>query len=115
MYSPKQWGEEMQNATGVTKEICPVCHGTKKMVPSEQLKEFIRRYSTAYSEEYTTESVPCNNCGGQTQTGKPTGYVYVREGGVPCTHQYTSQQMSMSYRKLTCIKCGATHFIDSGD
>ena len=96
---------------------CPVCNGGLR-VPCND--EMTRSYGVKYGwYEYDaeTDTVPCKNCGGQTQyPGHPTGQVPPRkDNGEPCVHEYRGYQKGNCYWGYTCIHCGDTYNIDSGD
>ena len=72
--------------------ICPVCNGEK-----------------------TVNGKRCLNCGGQTMDMTPRGYVNLNKDGVPCTHQYKSREVGRCLTRYTCVHCGGSYDIDSGD
>ena len=69
---------------------CPVCNGSLR-VPCEN--DITRDYGLKYGwygYDRETDTVPCNNCGGQTQfPGRPTGQVLPRKdnGDIPALGQ----------------------------
>lgn len=85
---------------------CPVCHGTgiNHLSPEEQLKYW-----------GNPKQVKCNNCGGQTMSGSPRGYVRLNKEGKPCIHRYIGKQSGRCYVVYDCIHCGDHYDIDSGD
>lgn len=100
--------------------VCPVCNGsTRRPVPDET-----RRY-IKYNERWghwgiagydpDTDSLPCDNCGGQTMSGRGTGLVTLRIDGTPCRHEYRYQSAGNCYHRYTCRHCGHVYHIDSGD
>jgi rubredoxin len=94
-----------------TQCTCPVCNGTtRKPAGDTKYKQVIYGYDKA------NDTLICNNCGGQTMWGKPTGMVYARkDNGQPCVHEYTREQRGRSYVTSTCKHCGYSYDIDSGD
>jgi uncharacterized protein YbaR (Trm112 family) len=96
---------------------CPVCSGTLR-VPCES--ESIRHYGIKngwYGYDVETDTIPCRNCGGQTQfPGYPTGQVLPRkDNGEPCVHEYRGYNKGRCYTGYTCVHCGDEYSIDSGD
>ena len=91
--------------------ICPVCDGSKRMpyVGEERWKSVI----AGYNKE--TNSLPCNNCGGQTMFGSPSGKVPLRKDGTPCNHEYESKTIGRCLTRYSCKHCSSSHDIDSGD
>jgi hypothetical protein len=73
--------------------ICPVCDGSKTQPPGRD----------------------CQNCGGQTMYGKPTGRVPLRPDGSPCKHDYDFEDLGPCLSGYTCRHCGFKYRIDSGD
>jgi hypothetical protein len=73
--------------------VCPVCEGSC-ILPSGK---------------------ECNNCGGQTMSGRPTGKVPLRPDGTPCTHKYESFSSGRCLTTYVCSLCGHRYDIDSGD
>jgi hypothetical protein len=96
----------------MTLGICPVCNGSGRVpVPAHQQK-----YKTVYaSYDADTDTLSCNNCGGQTMFGRPTGKVPLNHSGEPCVHQYTSRNIGRCLTEYTCSECGHRYEIDSGD
>ena len=66
-----------------------------------------------YDEQ--TDTLPCNNCGGQYMFGRPTGQVRLNKDGEPCTHQYVSKYIGRCLTEYFCVWCADKHTIDSGD
>jgi hypothetical protein len=92
--------------------VCPVCNGTgREPIPAslESCKNVIAGY------DKDTDTLPCNNCGGQYMYGTPRGEVKLNREGVPCTHKYTSQNVGRCLTQYTCSECGDSYTIDSGD
>lgn len=92
--------------------ICPVCNGTCRVPIPEESKRY-KSVIASYDPE--TDTLACNNCGGQTMYGKPTGKVKLRADGSPCKHEYDYKQLGRCYHGYTCKHCGFFFDIDSGD
>jgi uncharacterized protein YbaR (Trm112 family) len=89
---------------------CPICNGSgRRPAGNDRYKKL---YS-GYNEE--TDTLMCNNCGGQYMFGIPKGVVKHNQNGEPCTHSYTSQTVGRCLTQYTCQHCGDTYQIDSGD
>ena len=89
---------------------CPVCNGTgRRPAGNDQYKQVYAGY------DKETDTLPCNNCGGQTMYGRPTGRVPLRPDGTPCKHEYTSATVGRCLTRYTCKHCGSSYEIDSGD
>lgn len=89
---------------------CPVCSGTGRRPAGDD------KYKTMYAGyDAETDTLRCNNCGGQTMFGHPTGQVPLRADGTPCRHEYTSATVGRCLTRYTCKHCGSSHEIDSGD
>jgi len=90
--------------------VCPVCNGSGRRDAG------LERYRTVYAGyDASSNTLPCNNCGGQRMYGSPTGRVNLRSDGTPCKHEYTSQSRGRCYTVYTCKHCGYSYDIDSGD
>lgn len=95
----------------MTQGICPVCDGTGRRPAGDD--KYKHMYS-GYDKE--SDTLKCNNCGGQTMYGSPTGKVNLRkDNGEPCKHEYTSQLAGRCYTVYTCKHCDYRYDIDSGD
>jgi len=89
---------------------CPVCNGTgRRPAGDAKYKSVVAGYDA------NTDTFACNNCGGQTMWGKPTGKSVLRDDGTPCTHEYVSQNAGRCLTNYTCKHCGDRYQIDSGD
>ena len=94
------------NPTGV----CPVCNGSlRRPAGITPYKSVLAGYDSS------TDTLACNNCGGQTMFGQPQGRVPLRTDGTPCTHEYVGQNAGRSYTVYTCKHCAHKYDIDSGD
>ena len=92
------------------KGICPVCNGTtRRSAEGETYKKMYRGY------DEVTDTLPCNNCGGQTMYGKPTGEVNLRPDGTPCKHEFNFANVGRCLTRYTCNHCKYSYEIDSGD
>jgi len=90
---------------------CPVCEGTHRVAYQGE-----ERYkSVVYGYDSETNTVPCNNCGGQYMYGRPLGTVPFNKHGVPCAHSYKSKNIGRCLTEYTCEHCDDTYSIDSGD
>ncbi len=89
---------------------CPVCNGSGR-VPAGDNK--YKHITAGYDKD--TDTFACNNCGGQTMYGRPTGKVPLRADGTPCRHEYTSRTVGRCLTEYTCKHCGSSYQIDSGD
>lgn len=90
--------------------VCPVCNGSKR-VPAGDTK--YKHVLAGYNKE--TDTIACNNCGGQTMFGSPTGEAKLRPDGTPCKHEYVGTLRGRCYTVYTCHHCGDYYDIDSGD
>lgn len=90
--------------------VCPVCNGSGRVAAGNyKYKDVVAGY------DKETDTLACNNCGGQTMYGKPSGKVPLRPDGTPCKHEYTSASVGRCLTRYTCKHCGVSHDIDSGD
>lgn len=89
---------------------CPVCNGSGRRPAGDD------RYKRVYaSYDEATDTLSCNNCGGQKMFGRPTGKVRANKEGLPCTHSYTSATVGRCLTRYTCVHCDESFEIDSGD
>ena len=86
--------------------ICPACSGTGKVPIEESEKQYWNQGKTHKS---------CKNCGGQTMEGYASGKVNLRDDGTPCLHEVRETKLGNCYYGYTCIHCGYSYNIDSGD
>ena len=96
----------------MTHGTCPVCNGSgRRAVEAHE-----QRYKNVYaSYDAATDTLACNNCGGQYMYGQPRGTVRLNKDGEPCRHQYTSRTVGRCLTQYTCSHCGDSYQIDSGD
>lgn len=89
---------------------CPVCNGTgRRSAHGVSYKTVFAGYDPV------TDTLKCDNCGGQTMSALPTGQVPLRKDGTPCVHEYTGRSAGRCYTIYTCIHCSYTYDIDSSD
>lgn len=90
--------------------ICPVCSGSGRRSADGVSAKTVY---AGYDKE--TDTLPCNNCGGQTMYGRPTGEVSLRKDGTPCKHEYNSTNVGRCLTRYNCVHCTFSFNIDSGD
>lgn len=90
--------------------ICPVCNGSGRRPAGDYRYKHI---TAGYDAE--SDTLSCNNCGGQTMFGKPTGQVPLREDGTPCKHEFKGVSIGRCLTRYTCVHCVSSYEIDSGD
>jgi DNA-directed RNA polymerase subunit RPC12/RpoP len=90
--------------------MCPVCNGTCRRPAG---KDLYKEIYAGYDKQ--TDTLPCNNCGGQMMYGRPTGQVPLNSLGEPCRHTYKSKTIGRCLTDYTCTECGHQFYIDSGD
>ena len=89
---------------------CPVCNGTGRRAAGNT------PYKTVFAGyDKETDTLACNNCGGQYMYGTPRGQVRMNKDGQPCTHHYHSATVGRCLTRYTCEHCGDSYEIDSGD
>jgi hypothetical protein len=92
-----------------THGICPVCDGTLRRPANDtSWKTIIAGYDSS------TDTLGCDNCGGQTMYGRATGIVLLNKDGNPCTHEYTSDTIGRCLTQYSCKHCNYKYIIDSG-
>ena len=91
---------------------CPVCDGTARCALPQSQQPW-KHMLSGYDAE--TDTLPCQNCGGQSMRGQATGEVRLRCDGMPCTHEYQGAAAGRCYTIYTCRHCGDFYDIDSGD
>ena len=90
---------------------CPVCDGTTR-------RPNFTGYKSIAGLDPKTDTLPCNNCGGQTMSMRATGAVRVDPTdpeGRGCKHEYQGRNAGRCYTIYTCRKCGDQYDIDSSD
>ena len=92
---------------------CPVCNGTGRRPVDEKLERRYVGVIAGYDKD--TDTLACNNCGGQYMYGSPKGTVRLNRDGEPCRHSYRSATVGRCLTQYTCDHCGDTYQIDSGD
>ena len=89
---------------------CPVCNGSGRVPAGDYpYKNIVAGYDPA------TDTLACDNCGGQYMSLTPTGKVRANKEGKPCTHKYTGKTVGRCLHEYTCEHCGDRYQIDSGD
>lgn len=90
---------------------CPVCSGSGRTPAGDaKYKSIVAGYDA------TTDTFACDNCGGQTMGGRPTGKVPLRKDNhQPCKHDYTARNAGRCYTIYTCKHCVFSFDIDSSD
>ena len=106
--------------TAPTMGTCPRCNGTARRPVPAETRQYIRyneRWGTWGIAGYDpdTDTLPCDNCGGQTMSCKGTGQVRLRPDGTPCLHEYSGKTTRNCYHEYDCKFCGDHYAIDSGD
>ena len=91
-----------------THGVCPVCNGTGRAPATS-------KYMYSFGYDAATNTIPCQNCGGQTMSLNPTGRARLRPDGTPCHHQYRGVEAGRCLTRYICEHCGDTYVIDSGD
>lgn len=94
--------------------VCPCCNGTTRRL----LPETSRCYADTLSGyDKTTDTLACNNCGGQTMSLKAVGYTKkpTPEATIGCKHEYEGRNAGNCYTIYHCKICGSSYDIDSGD
>lgn len=96
----------------MTEATCPKCNGTTRIpwVGGPQYKNIVAGYDAA------TDTLACDNCGGQTMSLKATGMTRIDPTtGLGCMHEFTHTLAGNCYHRYDCGRCGARYHIDSGD
>ena len=92
------------------KGTCPVCSGNGRVPAGDnQYKHVLAGY------DKETDTLECQNCGGQYMYGSPRGVVNIDYSGQPCRHVYQSSNAGRCLTNYKCIHCGDSYQIDSGD
>jgi hypothetical protein len=92
------------------KGTCPVCSGSGRVPAGDnQYKNVLAGY------DKESDTLACQNCGGQYMWGRPSGKVSMDFGGQPCVHEYDGKNVGRCLTEYTCKFCGDRHQIDSGD
>lgn len=92
--------------------VCPVCNGSGRVAVPETMAQY---KSVLAGYDAATDTLGCNNCGGQRMYGRPTGLVRLNKQGQPCRHSYSSRTVGRCLTEYTCVNCGDSYQIDSGD
>ena len=90
---------------------CPACNGTGRQPRGD--REWMRG---TWTHDEATDTVACQNCGGQTMSGIGQGETAVDPAtGLGCLHQYVGHNAGRCLTRYTCNRCGSRYDIDSGD
>lgn len=94
--------------------VCPKCNGCFRMAIEPQYEQY-KKILSGY--DLVSNTLPCNNCGGQYMYTSPKGMVRLRPDGNPCMHDYkdVSDTHFRSLRNYQCTHCQDSYEIDSGD
>lgn len=99
--------------TAVRTVVCVKCGGTTRLAPDDGVRQYLPHIAGYRSND---DTVPCDNCGGQTMSNRGTGRTRVDPAtGAGCLHSYRHQRGGNCYHIYTCTKCGDRYDIDSGD
>lgn len=90
---------------------CPKCNGTtRRLADQHQWKKMMAGYRES------DDSMPCDNCGGQTMSLTATGVTRIDPAtGLGCMHEYHGANAGRCYTVYTCAKCRDQYGIDSSD
>lgn len=91
------------------KGTCPVCSGSGRVKATATYKHVMAGY------DKESDTLPCQNCGGQYMYGTPRGVVNMDYSGQPCVHEYVGKNVGRCLTEYTCKHCGDRYQIDSGD
>lgn len=94
--------------------VCPACHGTGRRPVPEANRKYV---DIVVGYDKVTDTLVCNNCGGQTMSLRARGYTKKRkpkdtEG---CTHEYVGHRAGNCYWVYNCKHCASSCDVDSGD
>lgn len=88
---------------------CPKCNGTTRM-PANDLNR------SCYGYHKPSDTLPCNNCGGQRMELVATGVTTVDPTtGLGCMHEYKGRNAGRCLTTYVCGKCADFYSIDSSD
>jgi DNA-directed RNA polymerase subunit RPC12/RpoP len=66
-----------------------------------------------------SDTIRCDNCGGQTMMHTCSGKTFARADGTPCLHEYVGlsdpHETMRGWHKYRCKHCPDYYEIDSGD
>lgn len=92
---------------------CPKCLGSTRR-PWPSADHTYAPMTATYDRD--TDTLACDNCGGQTMSLRATGQTRVDPAtGLGCLHHYVGQRAGNCYHIYTCLKCQDRYDIDSGD
>lgn len=94
--------------------VCPKCNGsTRSPWPSDQNRRYANMTATY---DKATDTLACDNCGGQTMSLRATGHTRKRPGtDEGCLHSFVGRKAGRCYTEHTCKHCGLSYGIDSSD
>jgi hypothetical protein len=96
-----------------TDAVCPACNGSTRRPVDEASKPY-RSVLAGYRAQ--DDTLPCDNCGGQTMSLRATGRTPIDAAtGLGCLHDYVGREAGRCYRIFTCTKCTDSYDIDSSD
>ena len=94
----------------MTLSTCPKCNGTTRIPAEGAYKHVMASY------DHLTDTLACDNCGGQTMSLKATGQTKINpETGFGCLHAYQGRNAGRCLTKYTCERCSDSYSIDSSD
>jgi hypothetical protein len=97
----------------MTEATCPKCNGSTRRPMSENARKYA---DIIAGYRATDDTLPCDNCGGQTMSLTATGTTRVDPAtGLGCLHNYQGRKAGNCYYVYTCVKCASHYDIDSGD
>jgi hypothetical protein len=106
----------MNEAVKADYAICPKCAGsTRRPYPTEHDPD--RRYAEMTATyDKLTDTLACNNCGGQFMSLRATGYTKKRPGSNDgCLHEFVGRNAGNCYTEYSCKHCALSYAIDSSD
>jgi len=97
-----------------TTAACPACSGTGRQPLNLHSPQGMsaKRYDRSFPRRITRSTagtVVGRPCLGGDRADPPAA------DGTPCLHEYTYAHLSRCYGRYTCIHCGWSYDIDTGD
>lgn len=96
----------------MTEATCPKCNGSTRRpwIGDMRYKNITAGYDAA------TDTLACDNCGGQTMSMCATGMTTIDPAtGLGCMHEFAHTLAGNCYHRYDCRRCGDRYHIDSGD